>query len=150
MKKEQAQCWQKVSVLEVLFSTAATKSGLPPSTQKNYKCWRWVVSFHWLLSDQECAKSNCFFSSGIQKRVLSWLAMLYIVSAQAVLSGLLHVHTLREERLWWDRIIWKYNAQVGLTPLLPGVMCVCLGNKPFTTHLSFLSSEQIAASSVLN
>lgn len=102
MKKEQAQCWQKVSVLEVLFSTAATKSGLPPSTQKNYKRWRWVVSFHWLLSDQECAKSNCFFSSGIQKRVLSWLAMLCIVSAQAVLSSLLHVHTLHEERLWWD------------------------------------------------
>lgn len=60
-------------------------------------------------------------------------------------------HFVKKEALALVRcIVWKYNAQDGLTPLLPGVMRVCLGNKPFTTHLSFLSSEQIAASSVLN
>lgn len=43
--------------------------------------------------------TSCFFSSGIQKRVhsgLKVLAMMYIMSAQTALNGLLHVHALSE------------------------------------------------------
>lgn len=47
-KKNQAWWWQEVATLEMLFSTAAIKSGLSPPSRKNCKSFSDVVSFYWL------------------------------------------------------------------------------------------------------
>lgn len=51
MKKEQAVCWERIAILEMVFSTAITKSGLPPCTQRELQALKMVVVSFFLVAN---------------------------------------------------------------------------------------------------
>lgn len=127
MTKEQAVCWEGVAILEMVFSTATTKSGLPPWTQRLLQALKMLVVSFFLVTNG-CKVQPAISLAQVYRSVCfqGWKTQLWCTAClhrQCVMVCYMCMPLVKQKAL--ERPTgWKCNSQDGLAPLPPEVMCV--------------------------